>query len=275
MNDERIPKPSAEFDPDKNGCFNELFPTELPLLRTLKLNGNFVYLEKMIRDAVSNGGTATVTVNGKSPDSKGEITITAEDVNAAAKTHTHPNATDEVSGMLSKEDFIKLGGVEEGATKNSRDSFLLERANHTGMQSPETITGLAYAIARIPERTAVTGIISTPGDSLILSINDVEIYAYYNPDDINGITQVLRCKQGKDVTVDFTYISTDGNGTNYPYGMDMAHLTREGQIFNVSRDTYSFSYNSGYLRENRRLWRLGAFFSQVGRECSLWAERII
>lgn len=268
-------KAGHELDPEVNGCFNQLYHTELPLLRTMKLNSNFVYLEKLIKDLSISGGTVTITINGKSPDESGEFTITAEDINAADKNHTHKEATGTASGFMSKENFTKLGGVEEEATKNSRDSFLLERANHTGMQSPETITGLAYAIARIPERVGVTGIINTPGDSLILSINDVEVYAYHSEDEINGITQVLRCKQGKNVIVDFTYISTDGNGVNYPYAMDMTHLTRDGQIFNISRDTYSYSYNSGYLRENGRVWRLGAFFSQIGRECSLWAERVI
>lgn len=268
-------KPRHDIDPEVNGCFNELYYTELPLLRTMKLNNNFAYLDKLLKNLGSSGGSVTITINGKSPDESGEFTITAEDINAADKDHTHKDATDKASGFMSKEDFTKLSGVEEEATKNSRDSFLLERANHTGMQSPETITGLAYAIARIPERTSVTGIINTPGDSLVLSINDVEIYAYHSQDEINGVTQVIRCKQGKDVTVDFTYISTDGNGINYPYGMDRTPLTREGQAFNVSRDTYSYSYNSGYLRENGRVWRLGAFFSQVGSACSLWAERII
>jgi hypothetical protein len=37
----------------------------------------------------------------------------------------------------------KLAGIANGATANSSDTFLRNRANHTGTQSAETITGLA------------------------------------------------------------------------------------------------------------------------------------
>lgn len=40
----------------------------------------------------------------------------------------------------------KLSGVAVGATANSSDSFLLDRANHTGVQVISTVTGLQSAI---------------------------------------------------------------------------------------------------------------------------------
>ncbi|MGG6547307.1 UNVERIFIED_CONTAM: hypothetical protein NY100_18090, partial [Prevotella sp. 15_C9] len=42
---------------------------------------------------------------------------------------------------------IKLAGVATGATANETDAFLVARANHTGEQAMETITGLNAALA--------------------------------------------------------------------------------------------------------------------------------
>ena len=47
---------------------------------------------------------------------------------------------------LSIEDKTKLDGIEEEATKNKTDEFLLSRSNHTGLQSMDTISGLAESL---------------------------------------------------------------------------------------------------------------------------------
>lgn len=47
------------------------------------------------------------------------------------------------AGSMSAGDKSKLDGIQAGATANSPDSYLLNRANHTGTQSVSTITGLA------------------------------------------------------------------------------------------------------------------------------------
>ena len=58
------------------------------------------------------------------------------------------NKVEKVEGKsLSTEDFTtaektKLGGIASGATANSSDAFLKNRANHTGTQAIETIEGL-------------------------------------------------------------------------------------------------------------------------------------
>jgi hypothetical protein len=46
-------------------------------------------------------------------------------------------------GLMSAADKSKLDGVAAGATANSSDATLLARANHTGTQAANTITGLA------------------------------------------------------------------------------------------------------------------------------------
>lgn len=47
------------------------------------------------------------------------------------------------SGFMTGADKTKLNGIAVGATANSSDATLLNRANHTGTQAAATITGLA------------------------------------------------------------------------------------------------------------------------------------
>lgn len=72
----------------------------------------------------------------------GTVVLNASDVGAAATSHTHSNATTTVGGFMSSTDKVKLNGVATGATANSTDATLLNRANHTGTQSQSTITNL-------------------------------------------------------------------------------------------------------------------------------------
>lgn len=60
--------------------------------------------------------------------------------------HTHANATDESHGFMSLSDKAKLTGIATGATANSSDATLLNRANHTGAQAINTVTGLQAAL---------------------------------------------------------------------------------------------------------------------------------
>jgi hypothetical protein len=62
--------------------------------------------------------------------------------NYSADGHSHAVATTATSGFLANYDKVKLDGVATGATANSTDAHLLNRANHTGTQSHSTITGL-------------------------------------------------------------------------------------------------------------------------------------
>ena len=49
--------------------------------------------------------------------------------------------------QITPEERLKLENIEEGATKNSTDAFLLSRANHTGTQSADTIVnGITNAV---------------------------------------------------------------------------------------------------------------------------------
>lgn len=66
---------------------------------------------------------------------------------------THATVTTSVNGFMSATDKVKLDGVATGATVNSSDATLLNRANHTGTQAISTISGLQTALdtkANIP-----------------------------------------------------------------------------------------------------------------------------
>lgn len=65
-------------------------------------------------------------------------------------------ATTSVSGLLSAADKTKLDGVATGATANSADATLLNRANHTGTQTMSTISDAGNAATRSVGTTAGT-----------------------------------------------------------------------------------------------------------------------
>jgi len=56
-----------------------------------------------------------------------------------------PLATTVEPGLMPAADKAKLNGVQSGATANSTDSYLLDRANHTGTQPTSSINGLGTA----------------------------------------------------------------------------------------------------------------------------------
>lgn len=70
-----------------------------------------------------------------------------------------PDATTGASGLESAADKTKLDGIATGATANSSDATLLNRANHTGTQSADTLTdGTTNKAFLATERTKLAGI---------------------------------------------------------------------------------------------------------------------
>lgn len=87
-------------------------------------------------------------------------------------------ATTTVAGSMSANDKTKLDGIASGATANSSDAFLLDRANHTNTQSGATVigfytaAGLTMNTARILGRTTASSGAAeeiTIGSGLVLS----------------------------------------------------------------------------------------------------------
>jgi len=109
---------------------------------------NFQYLQDTIDEGGGGGGTGTVTsVAGVSPDGTGNVPLTASNVGAVATVAgqrlittaegTKITAIDQVYTTAEK---TKLTGVATGATVNDTDVNLKNRANHTGVQTADTIT---------------------------------------------------------------------------------------------------------------------------------------
>lgn len=73
---------------------------------------------------------------------------------AAAGNHTHAVATTSANGLLSSADKTKLDSVAQGATANSTDAQLRDRATHTGVQAVSTITGLQATLDDLGTRVA-------------------------------------------------------------------------------------------------------------------------
>lgn len=76
-------------------------------------------------------------------------------IGATEVGHNHILASNNFAGFMSTSDKVKLDGVTVGATKNSADATLLNRANHTGTQAISTITGIV-PIAQIPTGSTAT-----------------------------------------------------------------------------------------------------------------------
>ena len=72
-----------------------------------------------------------------------------------------PAATTSAQGAMSSTDKSKLDGIAAGATANSSDATLLNRANHTGTQAVGTITGLAAVATSGSASDLTTGTVAT------------------------------------------------------------------------------------------------------------------
>lgn len=96
-----------------------------------------------------------VTVTG---GTKTKITYNNQGVVTAGADATQDDIGDGVNfKRLSAAEQSKLSGIEDGATANSPDATLLNRANHTGTQLASTISDFNTAAdARITSATGVT-----------------------------------------------------------------------------------------------------------------------
>lgn len=121
--------------------------------------------DKTKLDGIAPGATNTPL----SSDAPSGLGTAAAGVSASAAradhVHAHGNlgggslhsvATTGAAGFLSAADKAKLDGIAPGATANSPDATLLNRANHTGAQSISTVSGLQAALdAKAPSMITV------------------------------------------------------------------------------------------------------------------------
>lgn len=86
-------------------------------------------------------------------------TTTTVTVTSSTGTSTIiPSATGSLAGMMSAASQSKLDGIAPGATANSPDATLLDRANHNGTQPPSSIAGsttLGQALMTLANPSAI------------------------------------------------------------------------------------------------------------------------
>jgi hypothetical protein len=100
--------------------------------------------------SVGDVSNAVATGDSRLSDSREWSAPTATEAEATQGTSTERRAWTPVrvfqsiaSWWNASSDKTKLDGITPGATANSSDAFLLNRANHTGSQAASTISGLA------------------------------------------------------------------------------------------------------------------------------------
>lgn len=104
-----------------------------------------------VRYAIQGSGGSGVTDHGVltglgDDDHPQYYNQTRGDARYSLTSHGHAAATGSVDGFFSAANFTKLAGIAAGATANSTDSQLRDRATHTGLQAISTITGLQTAL---------------------------------------------------------------------------------------------------------------------------------
>jgi hypothetical protein len=109
--------------------------------KTLEVSADRKTIEIFTGGVISGGG-------GGGGGGATNLAYTASPTNGIVTSDTGTDATIPAgsatnASLLLPADKTKLDGVATGATANSSDATLLNRANHTGTQSAGTITGLA------------------------------------------------------------------------------------------------------------------------------------
>ena len=182
-------------------------------------------------------------------------------------------------GGFSEPFRLKLTNIEENATKNKTDSFLLDRANHTGQQSIDTIENLSNLLSELNSKIDVnksnfkgmflshSAFISDIDASATPIVNDnyynVETSSlwYYNVDkewvDGNKITNDrLTYAENELGTIvsDMDKINSFFT-SSIPLGVidSISGLPSEPN-FNVDDSTYSNTYFYAYVLETKTTW---------------------
>ncbi len=179
---------------------------------------------------LGGGGSSILSVNGQTGPI---ISLTTDDIpeglfkyysdslvnansNVNANTlarHTHSNSAElaqitsthitflNTSQIFTSLEKSKLSGIATNATANSSDSFLLNRANHTGSQLASTISDFNTAVANLLTVTASTAVYidhTTPpvnGQALIWSTNK------YIPSNVGSSVPTILNESSPQVTI--------------------------------------------------------------------------
>ena len=165
--------------------------------------------------ALTNASTLDGTE--RVPMDQAGITV---DASTLAIAQTLPNATTDVAGKMTAADKTKLDGVATGATVNSSDATLLARANHTGTQAANTITGLGTA-ATANTGTAAGNVVVLDGSARLPAVDGSLLTGLVAATDLTytAATRVVASSTGTDATLtlvtstDAGLVPATGGGT--------------------------------------------------------------
>lgn len=93
-------------------------------------------------DGIEYGAQVNVPTNLDKIASPGGVTI----LSSTGNSTVIPLVDATNAGLISSGKILKLDGIASGATANQTDAYLLDRANHTGVQDISTVTGLQTAL---------------------------------------------------------------------------------------------------------------------------------
>lgn len=155
--------------------------------------------------------------------------------------HSHSNATTSVAGFMSAADKTKLDSVSSGATANSSDAALLNRANHTGAQAQSTITNLTTDLAA-KQATLVSGTnIKTINGNSILGSGNILISGG------GGSSEPLETSLTYKTDGSVNTVTEDGVVKTFTYNGDGTVATIYWSVGGGLTRTQTYTYTSGVL----------------------------
>jgi hypothetical protein len=136
-----------------------------------------------------------------------------------------------MAGFLSGSDKSKLDGIQAGASANSTDAYLLDRANHKGSQTISTVSGLQGALdAKAPMASPTfTGTVSAAG--LAVSSGGLSLVGSRSSFTCNNEPYAIFMRH--DPIAAGVYIGSPGNGVFAVYSQGGGELMQTDSFGNI------------------------------------------
>ena len=120
-------------------------------------DNNFTNAERQKLEGIAAGAQ----VNVPTDLALGAATANSRTITSSTGSSvTLPAASSSTAGLMTAAEAVKLGTVATNASANSSDSFLLNRANHTGTQDVGTLTGVLPIAKGGTGQTSKLGIVN-------------------------------------------------------------------------------------------------------------------